>query len=741
MKRLPFFLVLAGLLLAALPGHAASRKLVIAVMDKVNWHDLEAAETPTLDGLMRRAHIALLVTRTAGGTDGAGAYLTLGAGSRAAAYQESGSSPEGEAYDAPEVVAGVPAGDLYEVQTGWSRAGAGIVHLGIGRLMQQNLDPSYPLRLGLLGEELTRGGLRVACLGNADTLEHRDRDIVAFAMDAQGRVALGDVGRDLLHRDPSLPYGYTTDPDRLAAAAARAAGEADVVMVALGETSRAASVADGLPPERADALRLQALTRADRLLGAVLGRLGAGWAVLVVTPSAPAPPRGETFAPLTPVISTLFPGGPGLLTSPSTRRPGLVTNTDVAATVLSFFGLAVPADSVGRPMTALATGGDPRPALDRALARDDALEEARRQVFRAYATFATAALWLGALTLFVGGLAPAWTRAVMRGLLLGVLAVPLAALVGGALPAALSSTLIVAAVIGLTALLAVLAGAAARGRRGDAVLAGAVTAFLVIDLLAGQHLLQWSTLSYSASAAARFYGIGNEYAGIAFGAALVTAAALASRRATRWRRPALAAGLLLVAALLGWPRFGANFGMTLSAAAGLGVFCLYLWRDRPSWRDLAIIAGAVVVIGVVVVGADLLARGGSSHVGLLIAAIRTEGWSAFTDVIVRKLSMNWLLMRVSQWTDVAVAALGVFAIAAIARPAAVLQATARWRWLVPASAACFAGAAASFLLNDSGIVAAGLALCYGAASLAYLGIGEVTTEPTPAPELHEAGRR
>jgi hypothetical protein len=736
MKRLSFLLVLAGLLVAGSPGHAASRKLLVAAMDRVNWHDLEAADTPTLDGLMRRAHIALLVTRTAGGPDGAGAYLTLGAGSRAAAYEESGSLPEGEAYDASEVVAGASAGDAYEVQTGWSRGGAAVVHLGIGRLMQQNLDPSYPLRLGLLGETLTRGGLRVACLGNADTLEHRDRDIAAFAMDGQGRVALGDVGRDLLRRDPSLPYGYTTDPDRLVAAAARAASEADVLIVELGETSRAAAVAERLPPQRADALRLQALTYADRLLGVLLSRLGTGWAVLVITPSAPAPRRDRPFAPLTPVISTLFAGGPGLLTSPSTRRPGLVTNTDVAATVLSYFGLAVPADSVGRPMTALATGGDPRPALDRALARHDALEAARRQVFRAYATFATVVLWLGALTLFVGGLAPAWTRGLLRGLLLGVLAVPLAALIAGALPPVLSSTLTVAAVIGLSALLAAIA---ARGRRSDAVLAGAVTVLLAADLLTGQHLLQWSTLSYSASAAARFYGIGNEYAGIALGAALIVAAGLASRRATR-RRLALAAGLLVVAALLGWPRFGANFGMALAAAAGLGGFCLYLWRDRPSWRDLAVIASAMVAIGVLMVGVDVLARGGASHVGLLIGAIRTEGWRALTDVIVRKLSMNWLLMRVSQWTDVAVAALGVFAIASIARPTAVLQAAARWRWLVPASVACFAGAAASFLLNDSGIVAAGLALCYGAASLAYLGIGEIAAEPMAAAERQEAGR-
>jgi len=47
---------------------------------------------------------------------------------------------------------------------------------------------------------------------------------------------------------------------------------------------------------------------------------------------------------------------------------------------------------------------------------------------------------------------------------------------------------------------------------------------------------------------------------------------------------------------------------------------------------------------------------------------------------------------------------------------------------VPAVAGCLAGAAASLLLNDSGIISAALALCYGAGALAYVGLGEVVAE-------------
>jgi hypothetical protein len=47
---------------------------------------------------------------------------------------------------------------------------------------------------------------------------------------------------------------------------------------------------------------------------------------------------------------------------------------------------------------------------------------------------------------------------------------------------------------------------------------------------------------------------------------------------------------------------------------------------------------------------------------------------------------------------------------------------------VPAVAGCLAGAVASLLLNDSGIISAALALVYGAGSLAYVGLGEVIAD-------------
>ncbi len=50
-------------------------------------------------------------------------------------------------------------------------------------------------------------------------------------------------------------------------------------------------------------------------------------------------------------------------------------------------------------------------------------------------------------------------------------------------------------------------------------------------------------------------------------------------------------------------------------------------------------------------------------------------------------------------------------------------------WLAPGVIACTVGAAAALIFNDSGVVAAGLALLYGAGSLAYLGLEDQREEP------------
>ena len=713
-------------------GRAAGEKLLVVVLDKVMWSDLlsEEVEAPALRGLAERGAVGMMCVRSGRGFGGE--YVTIGAGSRAASRldAEVGGSAEGDAFQATEVVGGAAAARVYEARTGWPAGDNAIVHVGIAGLMRENAEVDYPLRLGLLGGTLRRSGRHIACVGNADRPKAIHRRLVCIGMDEQGLVEMGSVGGDLVRSDPSLPYRATGSQAALLAAFRRAAASADVVVLDLGETSRVEGDAKYMMPAAAAAARGQAIERADALLGRVLASLGGEeWAVLVLTPTVRGAQPEESFASLTPVVFSQPGASPGLLTSLSTRRPGIVVNTDIAPSILDHFGIAAPPEVVGRPMTVAPSGGDALARVAADVSRHDALEGARRPLFRAVPILSAVVLWIAALFLLVGERVPRVLRLLVRGAVLILLSAPAAMLLVALRP--LSAFEVVLAVAGLSLAIALLGSLLTGGRSGHVAPALLAVALLAYDLARGQQMLYWSPFSYSPAGGARFYGIGNEYAGVLLGAAIMGGASMLwpRERSGRGERALVALALLALAALVGVPRFGANLGMSLALAVGAAVFILYLWREEPGWPE---IIGALMAAGVLVAAAvvlDVLLRGAdASHIGRWVAAVRTEGWESVSTVLARKLSMNWWLVRVSLWTDAAAAALGVLGVAVVARPPRVLAAARERRWLVPSLIACSAGCAAAFALNDSGVVAAALALLYAAGSLAYVSLGDVGLE-------------
>ncbi len=704
---------------------AADRKLIIAVLDRVTWHDLLAddVEAPVMRGLAEDGAVGLMSVRTARGAGGG--YLTIGAGSRASGPASTKrTNVEGYALQNTEKENGVPASQAFKSYTGWPAGDNVILHLGMGALLRHNSRAVYPLRLGLLGGTLRRAGLRVACIGNADTAEAIHREIVCVAMDEQGLVQLGSVGSGLLEGNPSLPYRRTTNVESFVSTFRRVASPADVIVLELGETSRVEEYAQLMSTSAARAARKRAIERADRLLGRVLERLPRDeWAVMVLTPNARKLDADESLAALTPVIFYAPGEEAGILTSPSTRRAGLVVNTDVAATVLEYFGVEIPRDLVGQPMARKAVEGEGLERVAEDIARHDVSETARRWFFRAVPAISSIVLWATAFLLVLGERAPRWTRKVARGLLGVALSLPAAMLLVSLRPMAAYE--VVLAVASTSVLIAFVGGWLTGWRSGHVLPAVAVVGLLAYDLLKSQTMLLWSPFSYSAAAGARFYGLGNEYAGVLLGAVLMAAAGLLSRRELgSWvERMLMALVLVGIVALVGSPTWGANLGMALGCALGFGVFALYLWRSRPSVGDVAVVLALSLALGAATIAVGVLVQGAeASHIGRWMVRLQARDWTAMLEIAGRKLSMNWLLVRVSLWTGAALAGLAVLTAAVLARPPALLSELKERPWLVPAVTACLVGAAASFLLNDSGIISAALILLYGAGSIGYVAL-------------------
>jgi len=698
-----------------LPGN--DHKFILVVVDGVLWPDYLAAGR-TLRDLARTGSLGLMNVRAVPPVSPEAAYLTIGAGSRAAAPPQAVALQVGEPYQ------NTTAAAAFESRTGAIAPNGGAVYLGIGAAIRVNSsrERHYICRPGLLGSALAGAGITVACIGNADLAAQPRREIVTLAMDEEGMVPLAVVDSRVSRFAPAFAPGMETDSDALLQAFDRVAAKAQFIAVETGDTARLAAVEPDLLPALVAQERRRILLRVDRFLDGLVRRAaGKPWQILIISPT-PHPDPNHAAEAMTPIILTGWQAGPGLLTSASTRTPGVVTNTDLAPTILRFFGIQPPADAFGRPVTVVPR--TPGAALSSVLSLDSAINAADRSrpiVLNALAALTTIILCVAALALLLNDRAPRSLAAVLRGLSLAIIASPLALLLMGLrVPRGMPG-----AALGALALTIILALIASFSRRGWVWISLVTSALVVLDLFFGQGMLQRSLLGYSPSVGSRYYGLGNEYGGVLL--ASVTLGVLALFRAEtprRWQR--LSVGLVFLAAAVatGHPAAGANLGMAAACAIGFGAaLALMAPGGVSSRRVIAVVVAAILIVGIIV-GADLLRGGGASHIGRAVASVRAGGWEALGDIVARRTTRNWTLTQRSAWSGPTIAGLAVLAVALLAAPRRVRGGLAGRRALLAAFGGLAVGAVAAYVLNDSGIVAAALAVSYAAAALTYISFCE-----------------
>jgi hypothetical protein len=283
------------------------------------------------------------------------------------------------------------------------------------------------------------------------------------------------------------------------------------------------------------------------------------------------PPEGEHENDARYPVAVSGGGFTGLLRSPSTRIPGLVSVADVAPTALALAGDPVPGTVTGNPLSS-------RPTSDAAAeleSLDGRLGELRDGRFEATAGYAALALGLVAVALLTG------SRTAGRGALV---ALPAAATASLAVSLAGSGSweLFLAVTVALTA-----AGAALRSRGIVAAALAGVLLFHYAVLVAEPVAVSLSLLGPNPDAGGRFYGVSNELETILAGTGIV-AAALAWERLHVGGLIAVG-GLTLVTVTPG--RLGASVAGAIVVTVGLAVLALDL-EGRRGLLAVAVAAGA-----------------------------------------------------------------------------------------------------------------------------------------------------
>ncbi len=709
--------ILLLLAILALPSDAQQRpRIVMVLCNGLTMDDLQSADCPTMMALARQGSIGVMNDVVAGPKSFLSSTLTLGSG-----QQAQGEPTDALAMDDGEAVPGErgTARAVYERRMGTVSSDLAIPRSPIWHLGWAGLE-----RRGLATERLGAAlasavpPVRAELYGNADT-DIPDRSAAMLIADANG-IGAGQAGirRELA----GSPFGLVDDPLRLMQALTDS--DAELIVLQLGDLTRAEAARPHLSEASYRQARHEALRRADLTLALLTSWVSAHprTNLLMVSACPPDEPRRYpvSWTRLTPVLAYGPDFGSGLLTSATTRTPGLIAIADIAPTLLHLFRIPSPRTMVGRP---IATTGNELTGNERvALAARREFVSALNETVKVWGMVPLVSV---CLTLIVVGMALRRARGPLAArrfawAIVFTQSLPAATLLAPILmpPTAEEYALRIAAwMIALT----ILSYAVARPLRVAPPVASALllTALLAVDILLGQPLQKDSLLSSNAVSGLRYYGIGNEYLGPLLASALSCAFALLDDRrfkfppdaASRRIRLLITLGWSGLIVLLGWPGWGANAGSLACTGAGFGVGLALLRGRRVT---IGLTAVSILIGFTLAFGFGLLdaARpgGASSHFGAALqASSGGRGAGYLAEIAARKVGMNLRLLLSPPFWLLAAASLVPLAAANALIGLPLRKAMARRPWSVQGLKATLAALVAALLFKDSGVItAAGL---------------------------------
>ncbi|MCX7642833.1 MAG: hypothetical protein N2116_03355 [Armatimonadetes bacterium] len=430
-----------------------------------------------------------------------------------------------------------------------------------------------------------------------------------------------------------------------------------------------------------------------------------------------SPQTGWSTRRLTPILVFGEKVASGLLTSPTTRKIGLVSSVDFVPTLFAQLGIDKPATATGNEMKIVRFEGDRLAYLERLDERSTRpLRDLPALVLTMSAITAAALVLVGLVLLLLArpGKFPS-----NRYLQVVKFAAVFAVLVGMSIPVSLFIATNLPHKTGLTNALQLLLLTCVFSSLAlklsfwlDKVLpealpvslraAGFICAFTSIVALLGIPLYWATPLGFYPTTGWRYFGITNS------GIGLVLAGTVFAWKLLSLPNRLVAIWLVSSPLLAGFSLWGANFGGALTLAIGFAASWVCVTQKVFSWRKTVCLSICAVALTVAILslGENFLPTDQKAHLGQLLERMKLLGFVALAEVVARKL---WLLWEFFARTPLNFVALGLF-VAFHFGTKLISRYNRLLAELKPAFIATFIGSWAGLFLNDSGMEIVGMAM-------------------------------
>ncbi|PKM82578.1 MAG: hypothetical protein CVU89_03495 [Firmicutes bacterium HGW-Firmicutes-14] len=700
-------------------------KAIMVIIDRVTWDDLLASDTFVIKQVALKGSVGLMTTNTATGLPRypVNTYATVGAGSRIG-----GGSSGGNGFNVPEKYENGTAGEAFSRHTGVKTEKENVVHLGIAQMEKSNAALRREYTIGAIGTIMHHNGLKTAVIGNADIpgelmKEKRyNRQVVSIAMDNLGIVDFGDVSEGTYRYDREKAAGIKTDFNAVLDRFDSLKDKADLIVIETGDMSRAEDMKSIAADDVIYRNRQEALVEIDRFIGTLLDRIDMEHDLLMIVVPTPPGRAMEEGNLLTPFIMAGNGIEPGLAWSGTVKRNGLVTNVDIAASLVEFLGLQ--GDTEGKDKDILLSGRpvksikSPNAFEDITKLQEDTvfLYNSRLPLVKSYINGVLAVMIVSAVLIWAGTVKPRYLVPVF----VSVTTVPVIMLWANRL----YNPSIWLTAVQIIILMIIMTFASLRFGRGKTMtpflLITGITGLMIAgDILAGAPLAKTSPLSYDAMTGARFYGIGNEFMGALIGSIIVFAGLFMDRLDTvrlSVKRLIITLLFIIIIYIIAAPNLGTNVGGTIAAAGGLGIIIMIMYGVRLDRKTAVYVIVAIMILLACFMAYDMTRPVETqSHIGRTIKLLQENGFNEAINIIRRKWAVNFKLIKNTTWSWFYFSSLLVIYVLGKRYPHEIKELRERQKWFTGFIPGIFLASALALVFNDSGVVAAAIMMTYAVA--------------------------
>lgn len=668
-------------------------KTVMIVADYLGIEDIGKMEY--LDKLAGRSYVALINNRQPGKPSAIQSKLIIGSGKKLE-------------FNSARIL-----GDGVESRK--EPISGSLVYTDIYSVKNKNANSEYRKYIGYIGNAINKKGGITCYIGNADT-EEQNRSSMLIAADSSGMIDSGET-ENINIEDDTFPGGIRTDYNRLAELYNQYLPASSFMVIETGDMERLEAFKGIVPEKSFESYRQEALKSIDEFVNKVVKQKG--FETLIFISTYPSKSNAEAGNRLTPII-VYEEKGKGLLHSENTRRNGIILNTDIADYVLYKLGYlsecAVYKLDREDPVSHLKD-------MNEDILRTSLL---RAPVLTYYAILVIAALgMLFVMAAFFLKKAGRLCLSLGMHIACAMLSLPAAFLFVPAPYLKLGSIEYMVLTAAVSLVLSVLLNRVLTDRIKIILsICLLLQIGLSVDIIAGSMLIKQSVLGYDPIIGARFYGIGNEYAGMFMGCSLMVFGCILELMGNKFNRAAAAVYFLICTFLLGLTFLGANFGGALAGAFGYLLAYFLVFDIKFSKRNIFI---GVLIIGstaAALIITDSLGWISRSHMGGLVKDARANGFQVAISTINRKISMNLRLMRYTIWTKVLLCIIGAISIMFYKPVKQLFYILNKYKYLKYSWMSIAASAIVGFAVNDSGIVTAATAMIFAAFTMLIMCIVE-----------------